>query len=60
MAVAAAPTTRKQVSATIVMALVKKVSIPADVCTFATKWMIIKALPCQAGPGHAGKGAESA
>ena len=28
MLVAAAPTTRKQVSATIVMALVKKVSIP--------------------------------
>jgi hypothetical protein len=34
MAVAAAPTTRKQISATIVRVLVKKVSITADVWPF--------------------------
>jgi hypothetical protein len=37
MAVAAAPTTRKQISATIVMVLVKKVSIAADVWPFCRK-----------------------
>ena len=34
MAVAAAPTTRKQISATIVRVFVKKVSITADVWPF--------------------------
>jgi hypothetical protein len=34
IAVAAAPTTRKQISARIVIVLVKKVSIPADVWSF--------------------------
>ena len=43
---AAAPTTRKQVSATIVMALVKNVSIPADWIA-SQNWMPIKALPCR-------------
>jgi hypothetical protein len=37
MAVAAAPTTRKQISATMVIVLVKKVSIPADVWLFCRK-----------------------
>jgi len=37
MLVAAAPTTRKQVSATIVIVLVKKVSIPADVWCLSRK-----------------------
>jgi len=37
MAVAAAPATRKQISATMVIVLVKKVSIPADVWPFCRK-----------------------
>jgi len=35
--VAAAPTTRKQVNATMVIVLVKKVSIPADVWSLCPK-----------------------
>jgi hypothetical protein len=45
IAVAAAPATRRQVSATIVMARVKKVSISAD--RFLENWMANKALPCR-------------
>jgi hypothetical protein len=37
MAVAAAPATRKHISATMVIVLVKKVSIPADVWPFCRK-----------------------
>src|SRR5262245_54222893 len=44
MLVAAAPTTRKQVSATRVMALVNNVSIPAY---SIQNWMPIKALACR-------------